>query len=64
MVDKFKGQFFGQIPETREIIPIHETTKEAFENMIKYVYRESIDWTSIDAIDMFEVANLAENQNL
>ena len=34
----FKGMFFGPAKETSEVIEVKETTPEAFETMINYIY--------------------------
>ena len=34
----FLGMFFGPLKETREVVEVKETTVEAFETMVKYIY--------------------------
>ena len=34
----FRGMFFGPIKETSEVVEVKETTAEAFETMIKFIY--------------------------
>ena len=34
----FKGMFFGPMKETAEVVEVKETTPDAFDTMIKYIY--------------------------
>ena len=34
----FKGMFFGPMKDTAEVVEVKETTHEAFDTMIKYIY--------------------------
>ena len=34
----FQAMFFGPMPETRELVEVKETTFEAFDTMVKYIY--------------------------
>ena len=34
----FKGMFFGPIKDTAEVVEVKETTHEAFDTMVKYIY--------------------------
>eukprot|EP00092_Neocalanus_flemingeri_P069048 GFUD01084520.1.p1 GENE.GFUD01084520.1~~GFUD01084520.1.p1 ORF type:complete len:287 (-),score=61.22 GFUD01084520.1:43-903(-) len=56
----FKKQFFGDAKETKDVIPVKETTEEAFETMIDFTYGKEIDWKEMTIEDLFNVANMAE----
>ena len=34
----FKGMFFGPVRDTAEVVEVKETTHEAFDTMVKYIY--------------------------
>ena len=34
----FKGMFFGPVRDTAEVVEVKETTYEAFDTMVKYIY--------------------------
>jgi len=60
----FKRQFFGEEKDDRDIIKIRNTTKEAFETMIDYIYSKEIDWAALSIEEMFGVVNLAETYQI
>ena len=61
----FRKQFFGPMKDDREEIEVEETTAEAFQTMIDFIYRKAgPDTFSMDSIKcpqkQFEVLQLAE----
>eukprot|EP00092_Neocalanus_flemingeri_P025679 GFUD01027840.1.p1 GENE.GFUD01027840.1~~GFUD01027840.1.p1 ORF type:complete len:305 (-),score=90.41 GFUD01027840.1:51-965(-) len=60
----FKGELFGPAKETRDVIPVRETTPEAFEKMVDYIYSKDIEWGNIKVLEMYEIVNLAERYHL
>ena len=56
----FKSMFFGPLKETRDVIPIEQTTLEAFEKLIEYIYQKDIDWSNMTVLEMYDIVNLAE----
>ena len=61
----FRKQFFGPMKDAREEIEVEETTAEAFQTMIDFIYRKAgPDTFSMDSIKcpqkQFEVLELAE----
>eukprot|EP00092_Neocalanus_flemingeri_P004322 GFUD01004647.1.p1 GENE.GFUD01004647.1~~GFUD01004647.1.p1 ORF type:complete len:297 (+),score=93.86 GFUD01004647.1:66-956(+) len=60
----FKGELFGPVKETRDVIPVRETTPEAFEKMVDFIYSKTIEWGNIKVLEMYEIVNLAERYHL
>jgi hypothetical protein len=56
----FKSMFFGPLKETKDVIPIEQTTFEAFEKIIDYIYQKDIDWSGMTVLEMYDIVNLAE----
>eukprot|EP00092_Neocalanus_flemingeri_P043920 GFUD01048560.1.p1 GENE.GFUD01048560.1~~GFUD01048560.1.p1 ORF type:complete len:315 (-),score=58.22 GFUD01048560.1:111-1007(-) len=56
----FRDQFFGKLKEEKDVIPIKETTYEAFQKLMFFVYSKDIDWSGVTVPEMFDVVNLAE----
>lgn len=56
----FKSMFFGPLKETRDVIPIEQTTLEAFEKIIDYIYQKDIDWSGMTVLEIYDIVNLAE----
>ena len=44
----FRGMFFGPIKETSEVVEVKETTAEAFETMVNFIYNPLHGGTSFD----------------
>jgi len=59
----FCRQFFGLLAEKRKTIPIKETTGEAFNFLLQYIYGFSLDY-KISADQLFEILNLAERYDI
>eukprot|EP00092_Neocalanus_flemingeri_P030410 GFUD01033010.1.p1 GENE.GFUD01033010.1~~GFUD01033010.1.p1 ORF type:complete len:276 (+),score=77.27 GFUD01033010.1:70-897(+) len=55
----FRTQFYGSSKDTKDVIPIKETTKEAFDAMIEFIYEIEINWETKSAVDLFYLANMA-----
>ena len=60
----FRAMFFGPMTETREVVEVKETTFEAFDTMVKYIYNPpGGDTFNLDQIGcpqkLFEVLTLA-----
>jgi len=60
----FLNQFFGPLKETRETIPVKETTKEPFIRMIDFLYGKEVDWKAMSVEEMFDIANMAEKYHI
>ena len=60
----FKAMFFGLTKESREVVPIRGTSKDAFTLMIHYIYQKKICWMEKDVSVLLEVVNLAEMYDL
>jgi len=60
----FKSMFFGPMKETRDIIPIEQTTLKAFEIFIDYIYQKDIDWSKMTVLELYDIVNLAERYQM
>jgi len=60
----FKAMFFGPAKETKEVVQMKETNKEAFSLMIDYIYGKEVCWEGKRLLLLLEVVNLAEMYNL
>jgi len=60
----FRAMFFGPMKESQDVIPVKETTFEAFKKLIDYFYQVDIDCGEIEVIDLFDIVNLAERSNV
>jgi len=60
----FKRMFYGALKETKDVIPVEQTTAEAFENMIKFLYHVDIDYKNMTVLGMFDLVNLAERYDV
>eukprot|EP00092_Neocalanus_flemingeri_P000574 GFUD01000609.1.p1 GENE.GFUD01000609.1~~GFUD01000609.1.p1 ORF type:complete len:320 (-),score=59.54 GFUD01000609.1:542-1453(-) len=56
----FRDQFFGKLKEEKDVIPVKETTYEAFQKLMFFIYSKDIDWGGVTVPEMFDVVNLAE----
>jgi len=54
----FRDQFFGSLKETKDVIPVEETTLESFEKLIAFIYNKDIDWGALSVLEMYDVVNL------
>ena len=56
-----RNQIYGTMKDTKIVIPIKETTKEAFEAMIDFIYEVNINnWKSKSVVELFYLANLSQ----
>ena len=65
----FRGMFFGPVNETGEVVEVKETTFEAFDTMVKYIYNPlGGDPFNLDQIrcpqKLFELLTLANRYQL
>jgi len=60
----FRAMFFGPMKESKDVIPIKDTTVEAFKKMIDYFYQVDIDCREIELVKLFDIVNLAERYNV
>ena len=62
--DHFKNAFYGSGTKFKEgkegVIFIKETTKEAFEDFLGFLYEEKVDFTKKSLRELFEILNLGE----
>ena len=62
--DIFKRMFFGPLKETKNRILIKETTFEAFEKLIEYIYQVDIECKNLTLVELYDIVNLAEKYNM
>ena len=59
----FRQQFFGPMKDTEEVVEVEETTPEAFETMLNYIYKppgkDTFSLNKIDCQKLFELLALA-----
>jgi len=60
----FKRMFYGALKETRNVIPIEQTTADAFEKLIDFFYHVDIDYKSMGVLELFDMVNLAEQYDV
>ena len=60
----FQAEFFGSAKETTERIVVEDTTRDAFETMINYVYLKDIDLEDFEMDKLYDLVNLAEKYEL
>lgn len=60
----FKNMFFGPLKETNDVIQVKQTTFEAFEKMIEYIYKSDSDWSGMTVLELYDIINLAERYNM
>jgi len=60
----FKSEFFGPVKDTKDTIPVRETTIEAFENMFDFIYSKETDWTNLTVLELYDIVNLAEKYDI
>ena len=62
--DHFKNVFYGSGTKFKEgsegVIVIKETTKEAFEDFLGFLYEEKVDFAKKGLRELFEILNLGE----
>ena len=59
----FKRGFFGPAKEGKDVIPVRETTLEAFKLLVDYIYNRDIDW-ELSVAELYDVVNLAEKYQI
>ena len=60
----FKKMFYGAMKETRDEIPVDETTGKAFNKLVDYVYQVDINCEDMSLYELFELVNLAERYDV
>jgi hypothetical protein len=60
----YMRQFYGTYKETKDRIPVKETTKKSFVIMVDFVYGKEIDWRGMTVDELFHVANMAEKYHI
>eukprot|EP00092_Neocalanus_flemingeri_P043921 GFUD01048561.1.p1 GENE.GFUD01048561.1~~GFUD01048561.1.p1 ORF type:complete len:298 (-),score=78.68 GFUD01048561.1:240-1133(-) len=60
----FRDQFFGPLRETKDVIPVEQTTLEAFKKLVDYIYSKDIVWDGVTVKEMYEVVDLAEKYRM
>ena len=60
----FKSEFFGLAKETKDTIPVKETTVKSFQRLIDFIYGKKIEWKDISLFEMFDIVNLAEKYQI
>jgi len=60
----FKRMFYGAMKETRDVIPVGQTTADAFEKLIDFFYHVDIDYKSMTVLELFDMVNLAEQYDV
>jgi len=59
----FQAEFFGLAKEVTDVIPVSDTTKEAFDTMLNHVYLKDVN-LDVSFEKIFEVVNLAEKYEM
>jgi len=60
----FKRMFFGALKETKNVIPVEQTTADAFEKMVEFLYHVDIDYQKMTVLEIFDLVNLAERYDV
>jgi len=60
----FAAEFYGKLKETKDRIDVEDTTKEAFETMVDYIYGKGVDLDYAPVYKVFAVANMAEKYQI
>ena len=60
----FKSEFFGPAKETKDIIPVRQTTLKSFKLLIDYIYSIRIEWSKLSILELYDVVNLAEKYQI
>jgi len=60
----FKSEFFGPAKETKDTIPVKETTLISFQRLIDFIYGKKIEWKNISVFEIFDIVNLAEKYQI
>ena len=61
----FSNMFFGSLQETKDVILVEETTGDAFNSMIDFIYGKGIKWAADDNIeDIFAIGNIAKRYEI
>ena len=60
----FKTMFYGPMKETNAAIPIGQTTLEAFQKMMEFIYCVDIECKDMTVLQLFDIVNLAERYQL
>ena len=55
----FKAMFFGMLKDVENTFDVDFSTPEAFEAMIAYIYHNDTNWKKKTAVELFEIAKLA-----
>ena len=56
----FKGMFFGPMKDDKNVVTVKETTYEAFEKLVEYIYQIDIDCNNMKLLEFYEIVNLAK----
>jgi len=60
----FKRMLYGAMKETRDVIPVEQTTADAFEKFIDFFYHVDIDYKNMTVLELFDMVNLAEQYDV
>ena len=60
----FSRMFYGPLRETRNPIPIEDTTVRAFKSLINLVYQVDVEWLNSSWEDFFDVVYLVEKYQM
>jgi len=60
----FKKMFYGAMKETRDKIPVDETTVDAFNKLVDYFYQVDINCEDLPVQELFDLVNLAERYDV
>lgn len=56
----FKNMFYGPASDTSDIIKLKETSKEAFESLVEFIYETNIDFEKKNIKELFDIVNMAQ----
>ena len=60
----FKSEFFGPAKDTKDTIPVRETSLEAFKKMFDFIYSKETDWSTLTVLELYDIVNLAEKYDI
>ena len=60
----FKSKVFGPAKDTKNTIPVRETSLEAFKKMFDFIYSKETDWSTLTVLELYDIVNLAEKYDI
>ena len=60
----FKRMFYGAMKETKDVIPVEQSTADAFSLLLDYFYQKDINCKEMTIVELFDLVNLAERYDV